>query len=190
MSNTMKSHIESNYLPIADAEWEMLSKHIETVKFPKDSNIKTVGSECKYVWFIVEGAVKSYELTEDARLISTHFLVEKMFFVDLQSVLTRKPTGTGYIAVEDCILERLAYPQLLILFDKSPVFEKLGRLLVENEMLKELELRKLLLNYNALDRYIHLIETMPYLFQRFALKDIASFIGVTPESLSRLRKQK
>lgn len=184
----MRAHIESNYLPMPDAEWEMLSKHIETVNVSKDYDIKKAGSECKYVWFIVKGAVKGYELTEDARIISTHFFVEEMFFVDLQSVLTRKPSEKGYIAVEDCILERVSYQQLLTLYDKSPVFERLGRLLGESQMLKEFELRKLHLNYNALDRYSQLIETMPYIFQRFALKDIASFIGVTPESLSRIRK--
>ena len=54
----------------------------------------------------------------------------------------------------------------------------------------EFELRRQLLNLYALERYGYLIKTQPYIFQTFALKDIASFIGITPVSLSRLRKLK
>jgi hypothetical protein len=62
--------------------------------------------------------------------------------------------------------------------------------MAERQFVMEFELRKQLLNFDALERYEFLIKTQPYIFQRFALKDIASFIGITPVSLSRLRKLK
>jgi hypothetical protein len=108
-------------------------------------------------------------------------------FIDYHSVLTKSPSEIGFRAEENCFIQQMAYDRLLALFDKSHYLERLARLMAERQFVKEFALRRQLLNFDALERYEYLIETQPYIFQRFALKDIASFIGITPVSLSRLR---
>ena len=121
---------------------------------------------------------------------TTHFFIENNLFIDYHSVLTNKPSEIGFKAEDDCILQQIPYDKLLSLYNQSHYLERIARVMAERQFVQEFELRRQLLNFDALQRYEYLIETKPYIFQRFALKDIASFIGITPVSLSRLRKFK
>lgn len=171
--------------PIADA----LLSGTTVDTFDKDSMILSAGNTCQYLRFIAVGCVRIYELHDETER-TTHFFTENQIFLDFNSFTTGTPTNFNVVAVEDTQLISLHVLKLAEIYTAHPEFERMMRLMAENQSIQEFELRKLLLNCTGIERYQYLIHHMPELFKRFALKDIASFIGITPESLSRLRRQK
>lgn len=189
MNEHLKNFFERLFGQVPKSEWELLKAILEPIEIPKCTDIHKIGKQCKHLWFLEKGAVRVYEYSSETEK-TTHFFIEDNLFIDYHSVLTKSPSEIGFKAEENCILQQMPYDKLLSLFDKSHYLERLARLMAERQFVMEFELRRQLLNFDALQRYEYLIKTQPYIFQRFALKDIASFIGITPVSLSRLRKMK
>ena len=133
------------------------------------------------------GTVKAYENIHGQEQ-NTHFFIENSLFIDYRSVIMEAPSLIGFKAVEDTTVVVIEYKLLLELYDKIPLFERIGRMMAERQLLTEFDLRLFLLNMDATQRYEHIMQNHPWIFQRFSLKDIASFIGIAPASLSRLRK--
>ena len=92
------------------------------------------------------------------------------------------------ICEEYCELDVIPYTKLTQLYDRSHAIERVGRVMAEHQYIEEFELRKMLLSMDSLERYEYLEMNQPEIFQHFQLKDIATFLGMTPVSLSRLRK--
>jgi CRP-like cAMP-binding protein len=189
MNEKLKLFFENLFGKFPLKEWEILKSIIEIQEAPKGSNFHEIGKQCKYLWYLEKGAVRVYEYNNGLEK-TTHFFIEDNLFIDYHSVLTQTPSEIGFKAEEDCVLQAMPYDKLLASFNQSHYLERLARLMAERQFVMEFELRRQLLNFDALERYEYLMKAHPYIFQRFALKDIASFIGVTPVSLSRLRKIK
>jgi CRP-like cAMP-binding protein len=189
VNSNLKLFFESLFGVVPESEWQLLSSILEPVTIKKGEVFHPIGKQCKHLWFLEKGAVRVFEYTNDAER-TTHFFIENNLFIDYHSVLTQSPSEIGFKAEEDCKLQQMPYDKLLTLFDKSHYLERLARLMAERQFVMEFELRRQLLNLDALQRYEYLIQNKPYIFLRFALKDIASYIGITPVSLSRLRKMK
>ncbi|TAF44215.1 MAG: Crp/Fnr family transcriptional regulator [Sphingobacteriales bacterium] len=189
MNDNLKNFFERLFGQMPQNEWELLKSILEPIEIQKGADIHKIGKYCKHLWFLQNGAVRVYE-NSNGYDRTTHFFIENNLFIDYHSVLKNSPSEIGFKAEEKCILQQMPYDKLLLLFDKSHFLERLARLMAERQFVMEFELRRQLLNFDALERYEFLIKTQPYIFQRFALKDIASFIGITPVSLSRLRKLK
>lgn len=189
MNDNLKNFFERLFGQVPQSERELLKSILELIEIPKGGDIHIIGKQCKYLCFLEKGAVKVYEYSNETER-TTHFFIEDNLFIDYHSVLTKSPSEIVFKAEENCILQQMPYDKLLTLFDKSHYLERLARLMAERQFVMEFDLRRQLLNFDALERYEFLIKTQPYIFQRFALKDIASFSGITPVSLSRLRKLK
>jgi CRP-like cAMP-binding protein len=189
MKHPLMIFFETLFGVMPSKEWELLSGILEPVEIQKGADVHKIGKYCKHLWFLEKGAVRVYEHSNGQER-TTHFFIENNLFIDYHSVLTNTPSEIGFKAEEDCLLQQMPYDKLLWSFDQSHYLERLARLMAERQFVMEFELRRQLLNFDALQRYEYLIKTQPSIFQRFALKDIASFIGVTPVSLSRLRKIK
>lgn len=189
VNSNLKLFFESLFGSVPESEWQLLSSILELETIKKGEVFHPIGKQCKHLWFLEKGAVRVFEYSNDVER-TTHFFIENNLFIDYHSVLTQSPSEIGFKAEEDCKLQQMPYDKLLALFDKSHYLERLARLMAERQFVMEFELRRQLLNLDALQRYEYLIQNKPYIFQRFALKDIASYIGITPVSLSRLRKMK
>jgi|SRR5690606_17168855 len=188
MNDQLRLFFEHLFGPMPQMEWDLLQGILEPLEVAKGEELHPIGKCCGHLWFLEQGAVRVYEnhLGEER---TTHFFIENNLFIDYHSVLTRTPSEIGFRAEQDCVVQLMPYSKLLVLFDRSHYLERLARLMAERQFVQEFELRRQLLHFDAMQRYEYLMEQHPYIFQRFALKDIASFIGITPVSLSRLRKQ-
>jgi CRP-like cAMP-binding protein len=91
---------------------------------------------------------------------------------------------------EASLLDVIAYDQLKLLYDKSHTLERIGRLMAEFQFVQEFNRRRVLLQMPALERYEWLEKHQGAVFQHFQLKDIATYLGITPVTLSRLRNQR
>lgn len=189
MNDSLKLYLEAILEQFPQQEWDLLNNILTTLKIGKGEEIHKIGKKCNHLWFLEKGAVRGYEQINDQERTMKFFL-DKSFFFDYHSVLTNSTSEIGFKAEDDCIVIQIPYNKLLTLYNQSHYLERLARLIAERKFLEEFELRRQLLNFDALKRYEYLIEHQPNIFQQFALKDIATFIGITPVSLSRLRKIK
>lgn len=163
---------------------------ISTVQdFKKDTFILEQGKYCGHLWFINRGAVKAYESVKGQDRV-TYFFLENMFFTNYYCWVTSATSDKSFKTVEDSQIIVIDYKKLEALCEQHHIFDTIGRKMAERIFVQEYLNRKLLLNCNATERYEYLEREMPQIFQRFALKDIASFIGVTDVSLSRIRKDR
>ncbi len=147
------------------------------------------GEYCNKLWFINEGAVKAHE-TVNGKTQVTYFYSENMFFTSYYCWVTANPSDMTFVTTEASEIISIDYPKLEALTIDHHIFDRIGRKIAERVYVDEFNLRKLLLNCTALERYEYLESEKPDLFQKFSLKDIASFIGITDVSLSRIRKER
>ena len=147
------------------------------------------GKTANYASFILEGLVKSYYTREaDMADVVTKFMFERSIITSIFSFYGRKPGNEYIVALEDTVVASLHYDAMQQLYKDHPVFNSIIRVITERYLyFSEVELynmRKPL----AEDRYLFFLKHFPDLFQRLALKDIASYLGITDTSLSRIRR--
>ncbi len=172
---------------ISDADWEMLQAIIREERLPRGDLLLKEGQFCRKIWYLHEGAVRFYENVQ-GEYRSTHFFIAPAMFTVYESLINGSPSTLYIEAVEDLTMQALPYPELLKLYDNSHTWERVGRKMAEYNFSQEFHRRRMFLNMDALERYEYLEARQPEIFQRFQLKDIATFLGITPVSLSRLRK--
>jgi CRP-like cAMP-binding protein len=155
----------------------------------KDNIVLEHGKNCNHLWFINKGAVKAFETIEGNERV-THFFLSNMFFTNYYCWVTKKPSDLTFKAVEYSEIIEIDYPKLEELCNRHHIFDTIGRKMAERIFVQEYFNKKLLLNYSAKQRYEYFEKEQPDIFEHFALKDIASYIGITDVSLSRIRKER
>lgn len=165
-------------------------EEISAIKFfDKDTDILKQGKYCRHLWFINSGAVKAFEEIDGKQRVS-HFFLNNSFFTNYYCWVTGNRSDLTFRTVEPCEIIEIDYPKLEELCNQHHVFDTIGRKMAEKLFVEEYFNKKLLLNYSAKQRYEYLEEEKPAIFRHFSLKDIASFIGITDVSLSRIRKER
>ncbi len=185
----MKAYLENIIGKINEQDWSMTEQIIRYEFAKKNDYFLEEGMVCRDIWFLSQGAARSFEL-KDGTEHTTRFFMAPCYFTDYHSLLSGKPTDFFFKAEEDCSIQRLPYPQLFALYEKSHALERVGRIMAEFQFMTEIDLRRMHLNMDARERYEYVEANQPELLQRFQLKDIASYLGITPVSLSRLRKSR
>jgi CRP-like cAMP-binding protein len=118
-----------------------------------------------------------------------NFFFENEFTGDYESFLTRKPAKYGMEAIEDTITYNLHYNDMQRMYDKHLEFNKIGRFVAEAQFLRLTQRNTSLLSEKPEERYLNLITEKPQVLQRVPQYYVASYLGITPEALSRVRKR-
>ena len=147
------------------------------------------GRTCGHVWFIADGAARAY-YNKDGKEVTAWFMGQHDFIISVRSFFAQKPSYEYINTLTDITLVSISYASLQRLYQTHPTFNAVGRVLVEHYYaLSEERAFQLRLN-SAAERYDALLSTYPAIFQQASLKQIASHPGVTPETVSRLRRRK
>jgi CRP-like cAMP-binding protein len=162
---------------------------IHPLNAEKDTEILSVGEICQNLWFTVSGAVRAFEINNGVEY-TTCFFTDRSLFCDYRSLSSNKPSEYGFVAEEKSLLLTIKYAEFIAVSNCSLSHDLLLRIIAEQQLTQELESRRMIQYNDGIERYNYLLRHRPELFQRFALKHIASYIGITPVSLSRLRKIK
>ncbi|MEM1323862.1 MAG: cyclic nucleotide-binding domain-containing protein [Bacteroidota bacterium] len=183
----MRNYLEKITGPIPDEDWKLFEalSYADTKK--KGAVLLDFNKKCKDIWFLKKGAVRKIDNINGA-IKTTHFYVAPFMFTVYRSLLRGVPSTMSIVCEEDCDFEVIPYKDLVKLYRQSHAVERVGRIMAEHQYIEEFDLRRILLNMDALQRYEYLEQHQPEIFQHFQLKDIATFLGITPVSLSRLRK--
>ncbi len=147
------------------------------------------GEVCRYQTFITEGCMKIY--TTDANGIEhiTDFLVEEWWADDLYSFLTGTAAACNIKAIEKTSVLQISKSNLELLYTTIPAFERFFRILFQNAYIAQKNQINSILSVTAEERYRRFLKVKPYAEKRFFQKDIASYLGVTPQFLSGLKKK-
>lgn len=178
----------SRFLTLTEDEWQMLQSVLSRRFLKKGEFLLRAGEVCNHVTFINKGFVRIYNIVRDEEL-TVNFAFEGNFTTDFASLLPRKPSTDYIVAMEDLEILQLHYDDKQRLFDQAMVWQKFGRLIVEYILLFIVERNKALLFNTPEERYLKLIKERPKVMANVPLKYIASYLGVTPEALSRIRKR-
>jgi len=147
------------------------------------------GEICRYVTFINKGLLRYYYLS-DGREICTGFLAENSYVSEYASFLTQQPAAANIDALEDCELLHLSYSDMQWMYRHYPVMETFGRRMAENLFIEVSNHNSRLLGNTPEERYSWLIAHRPFIIQRVPQYMIASWLGISPEHLSRIRKKR
>jgi CRP-like cAMP-binding protein len=159
-------------------------------KLRKKQYLLQEGDVCKYVAFVEKGLLRSYTVSDKGIEHITQFAYEGWWIADQFSFLSGEPSVYNIEAMEDCellLLTKQAEEQML---EKIPKFERYFRILLQNNLIVTQKRLASSLSQTAEERYNELIKSCPEtLPHRIPQHMLASFLGVTPETLSRIRKQ-
>ncbi|ARK11387.1 Crp/Fnr family transcriptional regulator [Fibrella sp. ES10-3-2-2] len=175
--------------PLSDLVLADIEQATTVQSIPKGTILLEAGNICQHVWFIAAGAARAFYY-KDGREATAWFMGQHDFIISVRSFIEQKPSYEYIQTLTDCTLVSITYSQLQHLYQKHPSFNSVGRQLIEKYYaLSEERLFQLRMN-TAAERYDLLLTTHPAIFKQASLKQIASYIGVTPETVSRLRKRK
>jgi CRP-like cAMP-binding protein len=179
------SKIKSIHPITARSEQALLSVSKE-VTFSKGQNIQEIGHTCKTIYFVKKGVVRIYYFKEDID-ITESFEFEDAFVARAESLFTGKPSRKAIQALEDSVLIAIESKKLFDLFDDQPDLERLFRKIIETSYVNTVNRIEGLQFNTAEERYRALLKDSPDVLKRIPLKYVASYLGITQVSLSRIR---
>lgn len=178
----------SQYYPISLGAREALSKALTQVEISKNSFLLQEGTVCNNLYFLEQGCLRGY-YNLDGKEITYWFGFENNFITSFYSFISRKPGVENIQILEDSTLWGIGFEALNQLFDFHKDLERLVRIINEQYYIR-LEERFMSMQFKtARERYEQLIETSPHILQRISLGQIASYLGISQETLSRIRSQ-
>ncbi len=188
MSKTILRHVMSQTIALDQDEWEAFEPHIFSKKLKKKTPYLKEGNLSDEIGFVLNGALRQYYIVEGEEK-TTFFFFENQFVCDYDSFLTQRPCDHYIEVMEDCEILYFKREVLLRLYRLYPKYETFGRLIAESVYLciKE-RLTHFLLNTPE-QRYRHFMKSQEseQILQRVPQHYVASYLGVTPVSLSRIR---
>ncbi|VAV85760.1 cAMP-binding proteins - catabolite gene activator and regulatory subunit of cAMP-dependent protein kinases [hydrothermal vent metagenome] len=178
----------SNYTPLNNEEIECLESKLTERKVKRRQFILQEGDVCKHISFVVSGCFKMYKVDTKGTEHNLQFSIENGWIADLGSFHSEKPSELYIEALEASTILQITRPDLILLYTNFPKFDRIFRVLIENAFVS-LQKRVLQnISSTAEERYVDFLKTYPSLFNRISNVQIASYIGVTPEFLSKIRK--
>ncbi len=170
-------------------DWEVMKPYLSIVPFGEDQQLLAPPGICNFIAFISSGSMRSFHT--DDKLIETNLLLrsENEFITDYESFISQQPAKLSIQSLTSGEAILLDHQGLMSLYETSFYWNKFGRIISENIFLNSKRRTEQLLFQSPKERYINLIENHPDFFQKYPLKHIASYLGITPQSLSRIRKQ-
>ena len=168
--------------------WESFAKYLEPKSFKKNEVIKDANQKEKYLSILTKGSAGIFLWKENAT-ICLDLCYENEFFGDYMSFLMQKPTELFTLAIEPTELLSISYSDLNELYKSSEIGLNIGRIASESLFIHKQTQQIDLLMLTAEERYLDLLKRQPKIIQRTPQKHIASYLGITPESFSRIRKK-
>jgi CRP-like cAMP-binding protein len=180
----------SRMSPLRNEEAELVRSKFHARLYRKRQYILQEGDVCKMVNFVVSGCLRMYNVDESGTTHIIQFAIENWWISDLGSFYSEKPSRLNIEAVEDTTVLQIKHDDLLDLYIKAPIFDRIYRVLVENSLVKMQERLLQNLGSDARVRYEDFLTQYPALVNRVPNTHIASFLGITPEFLSKIRNER
>jgi CRP-like cAMP-binding protein len=177
------------YFAFSETEEALIASKIKPLHLKRRQRILQVGSVCKHYSFVVEGCFSMYGTDDKGYEHNIQFAAEGDWIADIGSFYSAKPSQLCIEAIEPSFVLQIEQPDLYQLFTQMPKMSIAFKVIIEN---KYVELQnRVLQNFSstAQQRYLVFLEQYPHLSNRLRNTQIASYLGITPEFLSKIRKE-
>ena len=179
-------HSFDQYFDVSINTWIEFAKYFEIVSFEKETIIKHDNTKEKFFYFILTGSAGVFVWGKND-LVCLDITFEKNFFCDYMSILAKQVSPIQTMSIEKSEMLRMTSDNFYKISQKQ-IGQKILRIAAEASFIDKQQQQIELLTKTASERYQILLLKIPQLFQRIPQKYIASYLGITPQSLSRLRK--
>lgn len=179
----------SNIAPLTKKEIAAFQRLTRTIVLEKGDFWIEADKMNRQIGFVEKGYLRSYYL-RDGKEMTDSFYFEDDFTADLPSILGTTPPAANIIAMENSTLVIFSYDEFNKLCSSVPHFEHLYRLLIELTFLRFYDRTISFIRETPKERYERLLSSQPKIFQRVTQYHIASYLGITPQHLSRIRSKR
>lgn len=190
MFDTLISSIQKT-APIPDKDVDKIISALKVRYVKKKKNLLNEGDNANMMFYVNEGLFRDYIFDQEGNEQTIELIAEHNWFGDAKAFLAQEPAAINIEALEDSQVFALSYEDLNRFYDEIPLFERLVRRIIEHYFVKALERIKKVnrSSYPAQERYHEFLRSHPKLINRVPSIYLSSYLGIAPETLSRLRSQ-
>jgi CRP-like cAMP-binding protein len=178
----------SKSITLSEVDKLVIRQNTQIRKVKKRQFFLQEGDICKYAGFVAVGCLKTYSMDNGGVEHVYQFAIEGWWVSDMYSHLTGEPATYNIEALEDSVIVVMDIESRDQIFTKVPQYEHFTRILLEKNYVANQRRLNLMLGSSAEERYLIFINKYPEIVQRVPQHSIASYLGIAPESLSRIRK--
>jgi len=175
--------------PFTDEEFESFTSLIKIKNLSKDQYLFREGEINRYLAFVNKGCLRYFLINKKGDEHTIYFALENWWIGDMQSFFSEKPSPYAMQALEDCELFAFSRERFQFAIDKIPAFERFYKSIIPRSYAAMQERFATNQSESAEERYLTLLKRQPEVFQRVPQYLIASYLGIKPQSLSRIRKK-
>lgn len=172
---------------LSKEEVQIFEKHLELRKIPKKTILLSAGEICNFEAYINKGCIREYFVDRDGIELTLQFAIEDWWVSDITSFEDQVPSDMYIETLEDCELLVLTRQAKENLISELPQLERMFRLMIQRHLSKLQKRLFKTVSSTAMEQYVEFITRYPTISQRVSQQYIASYLGITPEFLSRLR---
>ncbi|HKH59775.1 MAG TPA: Crp/Fnr family transcriptional regulator [Flavitalea sp.] len=177
-------------IPLNQEEKDLVTAKFHPRLFRKRQYVLQEGEVCIQFYFVFRGCLRMYKIDDKGSMHILQFAAENYWINDLGSFHALKRSTLNIDALEDTVVLQINRDDLISLYIQAPKFDRIFRVLIENSFVR-LQGRLLQsISSTAEERYQSFLEVYPHLVNRLSQVQIAAFLGITPEFLSRLRNRR
>ena len=176
------------YIVLSEEESALIKELFKLRSLTKGEILLQEGNTCKYFCYVNKGLLRQF-INYEGKELTIHFNEEDTFICDSVSFISKTPSQKTIIALEDSVLQMISYSNLQRFYKEIREGERFGRLLLEETFIEAIHYIISGLTDSPQERYLKFMRQYKNIEQRVAQKYIASFVGVTPQSLSRIRRR-
>ena len=181
--------IISQTVPLTETDVKLCDTYFELITISKNSIIEEQDKTPQYLYFIASGFMRLFYYDENGDEITSHISSGNSFFASFLSFINQKKAKENVECITECDLLKISRPNLVTLIESSENFKNFSLIIFE-QAIASTEIRANdLATLVAEQRYKKLMETQPTILQNVPIQYIASFLGIKPQSLSRIRRQ-
>lgn len=176
----------SRFIDLSELEKQKYISLLTEVKVEKKDFLLQAGEVAKYEYFITHGCLKVYTIDDDGAPHISMFAIEDYWTGDLSSFMTKEPSRYYIKATEHSELLGISRASYDLLFQEIPKFERFYRMLYQKSLISYIRRSNQGISLTAEERYIDFKKKYPQLVSRITQKDLAAYIGITPEFMSKI----
>ena len=176
----------ARFIDLSELEKQKYLSLLTEIEIKKKAFLMQAGDIAKYEYFIAKGCLKVYTIDEDGAPHISMFAVEDYWTGDMASFMTKEPTNYFIKATEDSLLLGISRANYELLFQEIPKFERFYRMLYQKSLVSYIRRSNHAISLTAEERYIEFKKKYPKIVNRITQKDLAGYIGITPEFMSKI----
>jgi len=184
LRKNMERHIQ-----LSDADFEAFKSFAVLRKLRKRQYLVQQGDYTRHTYYVLKGCVRAFLMDNSGKEHIIQFALEDWWIGDITALVAGTPAELYIECLEDCEVLQIDKDDQEQLYAMLPKFERFFRIIIQNSLAATQRRLLCVMSQPAYERYLEFMERYPQIVQRVANHHIASYLGITPESLSRLRKE-